>query len=161
MNADQHPALSYEPADLPSLTLVLPGGLEHDQTLSGLIQAITQARGGLAARIRQFRQLADGYAARGDPLRQALCRGQALGGEHAGIAIDEAIIEIFDLWPQYEAQLQRQAEDPRPAPDGPQVAHDRRRAPHQPDERPQRTRCPDQPGSTRCHHGACRNPTGG
>ena len=122
MNADQHPALSAEPAELPSLTLVLPGGLDSDQVLTDLVQAIVQVRGGLAARVRQFQQLAEGYAARGDQVSQALCRGQALGGEHAASTIDESIIEIFDLWLQYEAQLQHQTADPQPAPGDPRSA---------------------------------------
>jgi hypothetical protein len=116
MNASQHPALSAEPDELPSLTLVLPPGLENDQTLAALVRAVAEVRGGLAARSRQFQQLAEGHAARGDQVSQALCRGQALGTEHAASAIDEAIVEIFDLWPQYEAQLQHRRSIPSQCP---------------------------------------------
>jgi hypothetical protein len=112
MTTDQHPALSAEPGELPTLTLVLPAGLTSGQALTGLTQAIAHVRGELAARTRQFQHLAAGYATRSDQHTQALCRGQALGSEHAASAIDEAIIEIFDLWPQYEAQLQHQAAEP-------------------------------------------------
>jgi hypothetical protein len=44
------------------------------------------------------------YAASGDLLRQALCRGQALGAKCAMATLDEEIVEAFDLWQQYEVQ---------------------------------------------------------
>jgi hypothetical protein len=101
MNADQHPALSADPGDPPSLTLVLPAGLGTDQTLKGLAQAIGKARTDLAARAWRFRRLERDCAASGDQIRQALCRGQVRGAEHAAALIDEAVIEVFGLWDQY------------------------------------------------------------
>lgn len=105
MKADEHPALSAEHDDVPGLRLVLPSHLDTSRTLQGLVASIEQARTGLAARVRRFRQLEAGYAARGDEVRQALCRGQALGTEHAAAALDEEIIQAFDLWQQYDAQV--------------------------------------------------------
>jgi hypothetical protein len=122
MTTGQHPAQTAEPDQPHSLTLVLPAGLGHDQALTGLIQAITRARSAIGDRTRQFQQLAAGYAARNDQTSHALCRGQAMGSDHAAATIDEAIIEIFDLWPQYDTQLQQQAEDPQPAPGRPCAA---------------------------------------
>lgn len=119
MNADRHPALRTEHDDPPSLTLVLPGDLDNDQVLKGLAQAIGEFRTGLAAQVRRFQQLAEEHAARGDQLRQALCRGQVLAYGHDASTLDEAIVTVFDLWPQYQAQLDRQAEDPRPSPGAP------------------------------------------
>jgi hypothetical protein len=112
MNADQHPALITAHDDPPSLTLVLPGDLDHDQILAGLVQAISEVRTNLAVRVRQSQQGVERCAACGDQLGQALCRGQVLAHDHDASAIDEAIIEVFGLWPQYETQLQHQAEDP-------------------------------------------------
>jgi hypothetical protein len=88
----------------PRLTLVLPGHLEHDSVLQGLVRAIEETRTGVAGRVQLFLRLEECYAANGNQLRQALCRGQALAGEHAAAALDEAIVETFDLWHQYEAQ---------------------------------------------------------
>lgn len=126
MNADEHPALSAGDDGLPSLTLVLPEHLERDQVLLGLVTAITEVRFGLAARSQLFRDLENNCAARGDQPRRALCRGQALGGARAAAAIDEAIVEVFGLWDQYDDQLLGLARDdgpvatPRPqAGDGP------------------------------------------
>jgi hypothetical protein len=65
---------------------------------------IEQARAGLADRARRFRQLEVGYAASGDRVRQALCRGQALGAGHAAAALDEEIIQASGLWQQYDIQ---------------------------------------------------------
>lgn len=112
MNAAQHPVLKAEHDDLPSLTLVLPRRLDRDQTLNALVEAIGQVRTGLAARAWLLRQLEEDCAADGDPLRQALCRGQALGSEHAAATIDEAIISVFGLWDQYASR------DPWPGCDG-------------------------------------------
>jgi hypothetical protein len=120
-NADEHPALNTEHSDLPSLTLVLPGYLNGSQALQGLVRSIEQARDGLAIWVRRFRQLEEGYAASGDRLRQALCRGQALGAEHTAAMLDEEIIQAFDLWQQYEAQVP-----------GPDNGTDRPAAPLQP-----------------------------
>jgi len=105
MNAVPHPALDTDHDDLPTLTLVLPPGLGQDDILSGLAAAIAQVRRDVAARIRRFQQRMHKCAAVGDELGLALCRGQVLGGEHAAAAIDEAIVAVFDLWRQYEAQL--------------------------------------------------------
>ncbi len=104
MCADQHPALNEDYDDVPGLTLVLPGDLGKDEILTGVVQAIGQVRTQIAARSLQFRKLAEGYAAGGDSPSQALCRGQALGAEHAVAAIDEAIVEVFVLWDQYATQ---------------------------------------------------------
>jgi hypothetical protein len=105
MKADEHPALSAEHDDVPGLTLVLPSHLDTSRAVQGLVASIEQARTGLAARLRRFRQLEARYAASGDDVRQALCRGQALGTEHAAAALDEEIIQAFDLWQQYDAQV--------------------------------------------------------
>jgi len=105
MNAEEHPALSAGHDDVPGLTLVLPGHLDASRALQGLVASIEQARAGLAGRVSRFRQLEAGYAASGDRVRQALCRGQALGSGHAAAALDEEIIQAFDMWQQYEAQV--------------------------------------------------------
>jgi hypothetical protein len=105
MNADEHPALSARDDGLPSLTFVLPEHFERDEVLQGLVTAITQVRFGLAARVQLFRDLENNCAARDDQPRRALCRGQALGGMRAAAAIDEAIVEVFGLWDQYDEQL--------------------------------------------------------
>ena len=99
----QHPALADEHDDLSALTLVLPAHLDSDRTLQGLAQAIGQTRAALARRARQFQRLEASYAASGDQLHRALSRGQALGSQHAAAALDEAIIETFNLWNQYPA----------------------------------------------------------
>jgi hypothetical protein len=104
MSIEQHPALSEDYDDVPSLTLVLPGGLSKDQILAGVVQAVGHARTEIAARAIQFRLLAEGDAFTGDAVSQALFRGQALGGENATAMIDEAIVEVFVLWDQYESQ---------------------------------------------------------
>ena len=113
MNTDQHPALFTKHEDPPSLTLVLPGDLDNDQVLKGLAQAISEFRTDLATRVQRFQQLVERDAARGDQLGQALCRGQVLAYGEAASVLDEAIIEVFDLWPQYQRQLDRQAAAPR------------------------------------------------
>ena len=105
MNADERPALAADSYDLPSLTLVLPERLEHDLMLQGIVAAIGKVRTGLAFRAQLFRNLECNCAARGDELRRALCRGQLLAGAHAAAVIDEAIVEVFGLWDQYEEQL--------------------------------------------------------
>jgi hypothetical protein len=105
MNADEHPALSADDDGLPSLTLVLPEHLGHDLTLQGMVAAVGKVRSGLAFRVQLFRDLQDNCAARGDELRRALCRGQVLAGVHAAALIDEAIVEVFGLWDQYEEQI--------------------------------------------------------
>jgi hypothetical protein len=101
-NAEEHPALAAGHNDVPGLTLVLPDRLDSSRTLQGLVGLIEQARAGLADRVRRFRQL---EAASSDLVRQALCRGQALGAEHAAAALDEEIIGAFDLWQQYDVQV--------------------------------------------------------
>jgi hypothetical protein len=111
MNVDEHPALTADDDELPSLTFVLPEHLERDEVLQGLVMAITQVRFGLAARIQLFRDLENNCAARGDEPRRALCRGQALGGARAAAAIDEAIVEVFALWDQCDDQLLGLARD--------------------------------------------------
>jgi hypothetical protein len=83
MCADLHPALSEGYNDVPGLTLVLPGDLGKDEVLTDVVKAIGQVRTQIAACALQFRKRAETYAAGGDVLRQALCRGQALGAEHA------------------------------------------------------------------------------
>jgi hypothetical protein len=103
-SADEHPALRTEHSDLPNVTLVLPAHLDADQALRGLLTSIEQTRDGLLSWARRFRQLEKGYAASGDRLCQAQCRGQSLGPEHAAGMLDQEIIEAFDLWQQYEAQ---------------------------------------------------------
>jgi hypothetical protein len=105
INADEHPALTAGHDDVPGLSLVLPEHLDSSRTLQGLVASIEQARAGLADRVRRFRQLESGYAASGDRVRQALCRGQALGAGHASAALDEEIIQAFDLGQQYDVQI--------------------------------------------------------
>jgi hypothetical protein len=105
INADEHPALSAGHDDVPGLSLVLPDHLGSSRTLQGLVASIEQARAGLADRVRRFRQLEASYAASGDRVRQALCRGQALGAGHAAAALDEEIIQAFDLWQQYDVRI--------------------------------------------------------
>jgi hypothetical protein len=105
MNAEEHPALSAGHDDVPGLMLVLPGHLDASRALQSLVVSIEQARASLAGRVRRFRQLEQGYAANGDRVRQALCRGQALGAGHAAATLDEEIIQAFDLWQQYDAQV--------------------------------------------------------
>ena len=119
MNTDEHPALFTKHYDPPSLTLVLPGDLDNDQVLKGLAQAIGEFRTNLAAQVQRSQQIVERDVARGDQLGQALGRGQVLAYGHAASVIDEAIIEVFDLWPQYETQLHRQADDPRRPPGAP------------------------------------------
>jgi hypothetical protein len=104
MNDDQHPVLAADHNDLPTLTLVLPSDLDTSQVLEGLTRAISEVRADLAARDRQFQQLEGEYAERGNQFGKALCRGQALGCQRAATALDEAIIEHFDLWDQYPSQ---------------------------------------------------------
>jgi hypothetical protein len=96
----------------PSLTLVLPPGLDGDEILAGLALAIGQARVMMAGWVRLSQQRFRECAARGDELGQAVCRGRILSGEHAVALIDENIIELFDLWDQYEAQLPGLGEGP-------------------------------------------------
>lgn len=105
MSTDQHPSLITEDVDPPSLTLILPGHLDADQTLASLARAISQTRADLVGWVRQFQQRVLAYAASGDQLRQAQCRGQVLAGEHAISHLDENIIEVFDIWDQYENQV--------------------------------------------------------
>jgi hypothetical protein len=105
MNAEEHPALSAGHDDVPGLMLVLPGHLDASRALQSLVVSIEQARAALAGRVCRFRQLEEGYAASGDRVRQALCRGQALGAGHAAAALDEEIIQAFDLWQPYDAQV--------------------------------------------------------
>ena len=119
MNTDQHPALITKHDDPPSLTLVLPDDLDNDQVLKGLAQAIGEFRTDLAAQVQRFQQIVERDAARGDQLGQALGRGQVLAYGHAASVLDEAIVTVFDLWPQYETQLHRQADDPRRPPGAP------------------------------------------
>ena len=73
--------------------------------MQGLVALIEQARAGLAGRVRRFRQLEAGCAASGDRVCQALCRGQALGSGHAAAALDEEIIQAFDMWQHHDAQV--------------------------------------------------------
>jgi hypothetical protein len=105
INTDEHPALSAGHDDVPGLSLVLPDHLGSSRTLQGLVASIEQARAGLADRVRRFRQLEASYAASGDWVRQALCRGQALGSGHTAAALDEEINQAFDLWQQYDVQI--------------------------------------------------------
>jgi hypothetical protein len=133
MNADEHPALRTECANLYSLTLVLPEHLEQDQLLQGLVMAIVQIRTGLAWHSQFFEALQNNCAIRRDQVRQALCRGQALAYEQAATIIDEAIVEVFDLWGQYDAQpphparnADRPDEEPGPSADEGEAAPGRR-----------------------------------
>jgi hypothetical protein len=119
MNTDQHPALFTKHYDPPSLTLVLPGDLDNDQVLKRLAQAIGEFRTNLAAHVQRSQQIVERDAARGDQLGQALGRGQVLAYGNAASTLDEAITEVFDLWPQYQTQLDRQAEDPQLPPGAP------------------------------------------
>ena len=119
MNTDQHPALFTRHDDPPSLTLVLPGDLDNDQVLKRLAQAIGEFRTNLAAHVQRSQQIVERDAARGDQLGQALGRGQVLAYGNAASTLDEAITEVFGLWPQYQTQLDRQAEDPQRPPSSP------------------------------------------
>jgi len=100
-----HPIVSAEHDDIPSLRLVLPGHLGRDETLAGLAGAIGEVRTGLAIRAWLCRQLEEDSTESGDRSAEALCRGQALGAEHAAAQIDEAIVAVFGLWGQYTAQV--------------------------------------------------------
>jgi hypothetical protein len=104
MSNDLHPALITEDGDLPSLTLLLLGDLDADQTLNGLTRAISQTRAVMTSWVRQAQRRLIECAANGDQLGQALCRGRVLTGEHVIAHLDESIIEEFGLWDQYEAQ---------------------------------------------------------
>jgi hypothetical protein len=106
---DRHPALTggYDP--VPALTLVLPRHLDTDQAARHMVAALEQARASLTRRALHYQQHARHSAIAGDHLGQAGNRGQALACEHAVGTLDEAVIEIFGLWEQYERQLQ-----PRP-----------------------------------------------
>jgi predicted transcriptional regulator len=101
--SEHHCVLSAEPGDLPALTLVLPGDLGKDGTLTGLIEVIGQVRSTLSRRAGQSGCRVEQCAASGDQLGQALCRGQLLANWSAIATIDGAITEVFDLWPQYES----------------------------------------------------------
>lgn len=101
-NEEDHPALIIDHQGLPGLTLALPDGLEPGPLAGGLLKAFRQTRVALASRFLVFNMRAAEYAAGGDMLRQALCRGQALGAKCAMTTLDEEIIEAFGLWPQYE-----------------------------------------------------------
>jgi hypothetical protein len=114
MSADQHPSLITDHNDPPALTLVLPGHLDADQTLRGLTEAISRTRADMVRWVRMFQQRLLDYAASGDQLRQAQCRGQVLAGEHAISHLDENIVEVLDLWAQYESQTAGPKTPPRP-----------------------------------------------
>jgi excisionase family DNA binding protein len=117
MNVDQQPTYSAEHPDACSLTRVVPGHLDYDQVLQGLVQAIEEVRANMAVFTRYAERDEHGHAARGDRYGTALCRGQAQVGERAVDAIDEAIAGAFDIW----YQLDTPAERPGPglAPPGP------------------------------------------
>jgi hypothetical protein len=100
-----HPALTGGSDPVPSLTLVLPPGLGTDQAARGIVAAVEQARASLTRRALHYQQRAEHAAIAGDHLSQALCRGQALASKHAVGTLDEAIMEVFGLWPQYERQM--------------------------------------------------------
>jgi len=99
-------ALSRDLDPALSLVLVLPRGLGTDQAARGIAQVIGQVRTNLAMRALQFQQHAASRAAAGDTAGEALCRGQALASDHAAGTLDEAIVEVFGLWDQYERQIQ-------------------------------------------------------
>jgi hypothetical protein len=105
MNTDPHPAPAAEADNPPTLTLVLPPHLTSDDAITGLARVIEQLRRTQALRTRRFRQMAEECAASGgQEFRLGLLRGQASAAAEAAAAIDESVIEVFDLWPQYEAQ---------------------------------------------------------
>lgn len=101
--AEHCPALGTGPGDLPALTLVFPGRLGKDGTLTGLIEAIGQVRAVLSRRAGQSGCRAEQCAVRGDQAGQALYRGHLLANWSAIAAIDEAITAVFGLQPQYES----------------------------------------------------------
>jgi hypothetical protein len=105
MNAQQPPAADGDHVEPYALTLVLPEHLDRDQMLRGLVEAIGQIRVALANRTCLFRNWEDRWAAHGDQIRQSLCHGESLATEDAVLIIDEAIIEAFGLWEQFEAQM--------------------------------------------------------
>jgi len=105
MNTEQPSAADRDHGELYTLTLVLPGHLDRDQMLRGLVEAIAQVRVVLANRACLFRNSEASWAADGDQIRQTQCHGEALATEEAVATIDEAIIEAFDLWEQYDAQV--------------------------------------------------------
>jgi hypothetical protein len=103
---EDHPALIIGHHDVPSLTFTLPAGMNAGPMLDGFMKSVIEARRSLACRVLQFERLTKDHAASGDLLRQALCRGQALGAQHAISTLDEEIVEAFYLWQQYEVQVQ-------------------------------------------------------
>jgi hypothetical protein len=122
VNTDQQPARNADYPDLCSLALVLPGHLDYDQVLQGLVQVIEELRANMAAFTRYAERNEHDHAARGDRYRIALCRGQAQAGERAVDAIDEAIAGAFDIWYQLDTPAERPGQDadgPDPAPPGP------------------------------------------
>jgi hypothetical protein len=122
MNADQRPSSDPGHRELSRLTLVLPGHLDYDQVLEGLVRAIEEVRADMASFTRCAQRNERGHATRGDRFHTALCRGQAQAGERAVDAIDEAIAGVFDLWYQLDAQAEshdQDTSDPNPEPPGP------------------------------------------
>ena len=91
--------------DPPSLTLVLPAGLDAAATLQGLAGAVCRTRADMVSWLEMFRQRARACAAGGDQLGEARCRGQVLAAEHVIGHLDENLVDAFGLWDQYDQQI--------------------------------------------------------
>jgi hypothetical protein len=113
------PSLITGSEPVPSLTLVFPDALSKEQLLAGLADAVRRARRDLTINLEAFQWRMDYYAAQGDHVQQALCRGQVLGADNAIAKIDEAIIEAFGLWAQYDTQVPPPATPATPPPTSP------------------------------------------
>jgi hypothetical protein len=89
----------------PSLTLVLPAGLDADATLQGIAGAVCRTRADMVRWLDVFRQRARACAVGGDQFGEARCRGQVLAAEHVIGHLDENLVDAFGLWGQYDQQI--------------------------------------------------------
>jgi excisionase family DNA binding protein len=102
---DHSPTSASDNDDPPSLTLVLPPGLNAHESLHGLAEAVCRTRADMVRWLELFRQRARACAASSDKLGEARCRGQVLAAEHVIGHLDENIVEVFSLWDQYGQQI--------------------------------------------------------
>jgi hypothetical protein len=99
------PAPAPDDDEPPSLTLVLPAGLDATATLQGLAGAVCRTRADMVSWLETFRQRARACAAGGDQPGEARCRGQVLAAEHVIGHLDENLVDAFSLWDQYDQQI--------------------------------------------------------